>query len=899
MTLPEKPPRRGSRAAALALLALLAPRAVPAAEERAPHAPAPAPIRLRIQQFAGPEANVIPPRHPPTTVERARRAQFDLFEAIHPEIKFEPMQGLHIGGGWRDAQLLMAMAGNTAGEILNTNFRAMNTFVRQGFFYPLDEYVIPLANQHRARKGLLPVQDVTQIQPEDLDVAAALWPPLLQRGPPDGRVHFYCMPGRLQAIALQYNRAIFHDLGLEHPPRDWNELYEFADRATNPDEGVLGLGIDQHGWHFSNFVYQAGGRLVMEAQADAQGNPARDAKGEYLPAPPRAHTDVWVATFDSPAAVKAARFWRKLITRKKTSPRTGRSSKIAGGDIGRAQMFSQGKCAMLVGSVNDQNLAGGLRQMAQELIGIAAMPRDPEAKETKNEINTGLVGINAQVTDKRVRDAAWAWLLFERTDEPPLRGDGRPAVQPDGKPYPLAIQVYVDVFVREGQARLLTPQLLDKCGYRDYATLQDPEWVAANREALENGVPEPYGRNCQNIYKFVWGALEKLVNDPAAEAKAGLRPGTPGYDRDTREIQAILSEYCRKTNEQLLGRIEPARLKRVTTIVWGIVAAIALVFAWAVRRMVGIFRTMQFKQGYFAGTKGRAHLYAWLFMGAALLSIAVWSYVPLARGAVMAFREVRIIGDSRWVGLDNFIRVLLQEEFRQSFVNSFVYVALALGMGFFVPVVLALMLSEIPRGQMFYRTLFYLPAVITGLVMTLLWRRFFEPTPEGFLNQILALFGQPPKRWLEDPNGPLGIPLAMFCIILPGIWAHAGPGCIIYLAALKSIPEELYEAADLDGCGALHKIWHITLPTLKPLIIINLVAAFIGAFHAAQNILVMTQGGPEGKTHVLGLYIFEQAFVFLNFGMATAVAWILGAMLIGFTIYQLKILRDVRFSTAK
>jgi multiple sugar transport system permease protein len=139
----------------------------------------------------------------------------------------------------------------------------------------------------------------------------------------------------------------------------------------------------------------------------------------------------------------------------------------------------------------------------------------------------------------------------------------------------------------------------------------------------------------------------------------------------------------------------------------------------------------------------------------------------------------------------------------------------------------------------------------------------------------------------------------MICVIIPAIWAGVGPGCIIYLAALKSIPEDIYEAADLDGAGPWGKIRHVTLPYLKALIIINFVGAFIGAFKSWEGIFVMTGGGPNDATRVLGLHLWYSAFAYLKFGYATAMAWIIGSAMIGFTVYQLRILRRMRFTTAR
>jgi multiple sugar transport system permease protein len=360
-----------------------------------------------------------------------------------------------------------------------------------------------------------------------------------------------------------------------------------------------------------------------------------------------------------------------------------------------------------------------------------------------------------------------------------------------------------------------------------------------------------------------------------------------------------------------------------------------------------------------AGTGSwRYHAAAWLFMLIALGSIAVWSYYPLLRGSLMAFQDYRVLGGSRWAGLDNFIEAYNQDDFWIGIRVTFLYVALSLGLGFFAPIILALLLNEVPHGKVMFRIIYYLPAIIPGLITMFLWKAFYDPTPYGMLNQLflplgglapkvivlsMALFTavlltalynslhknivkrppsaavaatggvlltllagwwgwnwiigmlhkQPPFEWLNSAD------MALLCVILPGIWAGAGAGSLIYLAALKAIPEEMYEAADLDGAGPFRKIWHITLPNLRPLIIINFVGAFIGSFHAMQNIFVMSGSGPLKSTHALSLEIWTSAFLYLKYGYATAIAWILGAFLIGFTVWQLRVLREMKFTTLK
>ena len=196
--------------------------------------------------------------------------------------------------------------------------------------------------------------------------------------------------------------------------------------------------------------------------------------------------------------------------------------------------------------------------------------------------------------------------------------------------------------------------------------------------------------------------------------------------------------------------------------------------------------------------------------------------------------------------------------------------------------------------------------------MLMLWKSMiFLPADTGWLNQILLGTVNPAGEFLGNAIG-LGRPLfqidylkwfldprlAMFCIIIPGIWAHAGPGSIIYIAALRSIPDAHYQAAEVDGAGFFRKLRYVAIPFLSPLIMINFIGAFIGGFRAAQNILIMTEGGPMNATRTLALEIFYDAFVYMKYGYATAMGWVMGAMLIGFTVWNIRILSKVQFSRA-
>jgi multiple sugar transport system permease protein len=181
---------------------------------------------------------------------------------------------------------------------------------------------------------------------------------------------------------------------------------------------------------------------------------------------------------------------------------------------------------------------------------------------------------------------------------------------------------------------------------------------------------------------------------------------------------------------------------------------------------------------------------------------------------------------------------------------------------------------------------------LAGVALFLFFFNFARPmlTEQG-IPWYAALFRktQEPYRWLLDPKS------AMFCCVLPMVWAGMGPGCLIYLAALKGIAEDFYEAADIDGASFIDKILFVVIPILKPLLIIQFIGVFIASWQSEAFILAMTGGA--SNTEVAGLHIFYKAYMYLKFGPAVAMAWVLGFMLIGFTVHQLRILARLEFKT--
>ena len=435
-----------------------------------------------------------------------------------------------------------------------------------------------------------------------------------------------------------------------------------------------------------------------------------------------------------------------------------------------------------------------------------------------------------------------------------------------------------------GLARFVSPSQLERLGFQDYIR-SIPVSLRDVYARLETGEIKSFTEPYQGFWTTMDGAINREV--------LGILISQSGEHFD---YKTALHEVNRKANTGVMfarPRAELDEHRNTARVVFGIVATLFVTVS------VLIVRSMFQKRS--AGASGMVNnpVLPWLLLLPALVLIGLWGYYPLIRGLVMAFQNFRVAGESTFVGLDNFITLALDRSFWASMATTLYYVTLTMLISFTAPIVLAIMLSEVPRGKIFYRTLFFLPQVTSGLVIALLWKLMFDPRPNGIFNQIVAILNYIPgvdiaaQSWLEDPK------LAMFCVIVPGAWASAGMASLIYLAALKSVPEDTYEACEIDGGGIITKLKNITLPVLLPLIIINFVGAFISTFQNMGNIFLLTFGGPGETTMVVSMKIWIEAYNNLRFSIATSMAWIVGACLIGFTFVQMQLLKRVEFRRAK
>ena len=852
------------------------------------------------------------------------------------EVELHKFSGIQVGGG--DVPVvevdLLAIAGKVAPDILYVNFRKSDNYIQQEFLYPLD----------KPEDGYL-----TGMTEEELDfrINRNIWQ-VIRRVGPKGNKQVWAVPfGGALGKVLLYRKDLFDAAGVAYPDNNWTwaDMLEAAKKISNPNEGIYGLLLTRYkheAWHWVTYLWSAGAEAMVYDE----------------------QTDQWRCTFDTREAAVALDYYTLISTEpwhdSEGKLRRGYSSKETPGAY---EKWEQGRIGMQMSYIDEKLFA----TINPDIVGMAPVPLGPTGMRGA-ELNSRMMGIFAGVLDPVVRDSAWEYMKWVDCED--------------------SVGIKTKILVEGGLGRFVNPKYLNMFGYPEVSRLSPKGWKEIFDIAIESSRPEPYGRNSNVAYDL----MTYPITDAEQLALQGKLPpynlseGQSIFDlyRDyiKNGVKSERLDYLRnmlvranaRANEEMIGIIPPKERmwRRITAVavLMGMVLAFGLMF-----RKVGRAFARPVAEGQKRGWQFRRYKWAYVILLPAVLSIFLWSYVPLGRGSVMAFLDYRLMGGSTLVWVDNFGDILWSPEWWLAVWNSLRYSMLVIGLTFLPPVALAILLQEAPRGKILFRTIYYLPAVLTGLVTILLWKTFYEQSEHGALNLILlntpaivyflvgllllgiavafarrlfqhriiaasvvfllagvilfytcASLAKPilfpgnakplwrmlltldfantsdvsvwrrligflpePYRWLSDPN------TAMLCCVLPMVWAGMGPGCLIYLAALKGIGDEYYEAADMDGATFIDKILFVVFPILKALLIINFVGVFIASWNAEANILAMTAGA--ANTEVTGLTIFYKAFIYMKFGPATAMAWVLGFMLIGFTVNQLRILSRLEFRT--
>ncbi len=265
--------------------------------------------------------------------------------------------------------------------------------------------------------------------------------------------------------------------------------------------------------------------------------------------------------------------------------------------------------------------------------------------------------------------------------------------------------------------------------------------------------------------------------------------------------------------------------------------------------------------------KRREAIEGWLFASPWVVGFLVFSIGPIIASLILSFCDYSVYSLPKWIGIENYRKMLFEDPlFWKSLYNT-VYYLINVPLGLGVALGCALLLNRNLVGKNILRTMYYLPSVTSGVAISLLWLWIFDPNL-GFLNDLLERIGINGPLWLQSEKW------SKPALILMSLWGIGGT-MVIYLAGLQGVPEQLYEAAEIDGASQWQKFYHITIPMLSPTILFTVVMGIIGSFQVFTQSYIMTNGGPLNSTLFYVLYLYRNGFVWLHLGYASAMAWIL------------------------
>jgi multiple sugar transport system permease protein len=269
----------------------------------------------------------------------------------------------------------------------------------------------------------------------------------------------------------------------------------------------------------------------------------------------------------------------------------------------------------------------------------------------------------------------------------------------------------------------------------------------------------------------------------------------------------------------------------------------------------------------------------YIFIAPWLIGFILFYAGPIVASAGISFTKWPMLRSPTWIGFANYAKILGSDAlFRKSLFNTAYYVVFSVPLQIMLALILAILLNQDVRWMPLFRTFFYIPSLITGVSVAVIWSWLLNPQ-FGLVNHFLALFGIEGPDWLFDTK------TAMPAMILMSLWGVGG-SMVIYLAGLQGIPEHLYEAVEIDGGGWWAKFRHVMVPMMTPTIFFNLIMGVIGSFQTFAQFYIMTDGGPANATLTYVLYLYRTAFEFFKMGYASGLAWILFLILSAITLVQ-------------
>jgi len=279
--------------------------------------------------------------------------------------------------------------------------------------------------------------------------------------------------------------------------------------------------------------------------------------------------------------------------------------------------------------------------------------------------------------------------------------------------------------------------------------------------------------------------------------------------------------------------------------------------------------------------KDSENVYGLAFVGPLIFGLVVFTYGPVLVAFYLSFNKGDYLSPLVWTGLGNYARAYHDPIFWKSLVNTSYYVAVTAPVGIILSLLLALAMNQKLRGVVFYRGIFFLPTITSSVAISVMFMWMYNPE-FGIINTLLERVGINGPGWLGTTEW------AMPAIIIMSVWRGLGYNMLLFLAGLQGIPEEFYEAAEIDGAGSIRRFWHITFPLLSPTTFMIAILSVIGGFQVFEYSYVMTRGGPLYSTMTLVLLVYQRAFETFEVGYASALAYILFGIILVLTMIQFK-----------
>ncbi len=276
----------------------------------------------------------------------------------------------------------------------------------------------------------------------------------------------------------------------------------------------------------------------------------------------------------------------------------------------------------------------------------------------------------------------------------------------------------------------------------------------------------------------------------------------------------------------------------------------------------------------------RRTITGYLFISPFILGFFLFFILPALTAVYLVFTRWNLIAEPQFVGLKNFEDLAKDALFWQSLKVTSIYTFASVPLGLTMSFLLALLINTKIRGIAFFRTVYYLPSIVPAVANAVLWAWIFN-TEFGLLNVVLRAIGLTKVKWLQEPSW------ALVAMIVMSLWG-VGSSMIVFLAGLQGIPDIYYEAAEIDGAGRWQKLRYITIPVMSPVIFFNLIMGIIGSFQVFTAGFLITDGGPQNGTLFLVLYIYRNAFEYLNMGYAAVLSWVLFGIIAIFTFLVFK-----------